>query len=121
MPEDKTQLEARCTPEGMDKVRLLSLDNLDGRTNVAKRVKALEIQIKADLGGDLSQAQITIARRAAVLNAVLEHIETEWANGTPLELTEYCSAANTLRRLLTTLGIKRQARPVGLPNLMEGQ
>ena len=119
MPEVRTQLESGCRPENGAKVRLLTIDSLDGRTLAVKRIKALETQIKADMGGDLTGMQKSLMRRAAVLSAVLEDQEGHWADGTPLTLNEYCSATNVLRRLLATLGLDRKQKPLsGAPVLL---
>ena len=119
MAEVATQLESEYTPGEGEKLRLLTLNHLDGRTAAVKRIKELEAQIVVDLGGDLTEAQKSIMRRAVVLSAVLEDQEAQWATGTPLTLSEYCSATNVLRRLLSTLGLERKQKPLnGSPALL---
>ena len=119
MSEGMTQLESENIPRNGEKVQLLTLSSLDGRTSAARRIKSWETQIMTDLGGDLTEAQRSIMRRAAVLSAILEDQEAHWATGTPLTLNDYCSATNVLRRLLTTLGIERVQRSVnGSPVLL---
>jgi len=119
MQEVKTDLESRYTPKEDAKLRLLTIDDLDGRTTAVKYVKELESQITVDLGGDLTAAQTSILKRAVVFCAILADQEARWISGEPIPLTEYCSATNVLNRLLTTLGIERRQRPVsGVPVLL---
>ena len=119
MAEGATQLESENIPEDGAKLRLLTLDNIDGRYSAVKRIKEFETQIETDLGGDITEGQKSIMRRAAVLSALLEDKEARWAEGTPFALNDYCSATNVLRRLLTTLGIERKAKHLrGSPVLL---
>lgn len=112
MPPDVTDLEARRAPDRGRKARMLTLDHLDGRTATARRVREAEAQMLADLGGAevASEAQRQIARRAAVLGALLEDAEARWAGGEEFDLSEYLPAANAHRRILATLGLERRAR-----------
>jgi len=103
-------METGYTPKEDEKLCLLTIDNLDGRTSAVRRIKEWESQIVADLGGDLTEAQKSIMRRAAVLSAILEDKEARWATGEPVALNEYCSATNVLRRLLATLGLERKQK-----------
>jgi hypothetical protein len=64
-------------------------------------------QIIADIGGDPSEAQIQIARRAVALAVWAESEDAKLAAGWELDVGTYTTASNTLRRLLETLGIKR--------------
>jgi hypothetical protein len=72
----------------------------------------------ADLGGDdnVSEAERAILRRAAVLVVELERLEAQWASagGAPdiATLDAYQRAANSLRRLLEAVGLKRRMRDV---------
>jgi hypothetical protein len=96
------------------RVKLLSLDNLDARFKATRAVFELERQMFDDLGGeaDLSAAQRALCRRAAVLAAVIENEEARWCSGEAIDLPQVLAATNCLRRVLETLGIKRQARRV---------
>jgi len=110
MSETAARLEAKYIPDEGTKVRLLALSDLDGRTSAVKRVMAFERQLASDLGDDLSAAQSALARRSAVIAAVLDDAEARWAKGEPLALTDYLAGANCLRRLVTSLGLKRSPR-----------
>jgi hypothetical protein len=70
-----------------------------------------------DLGGpdNVSEGERAIVRRAATLMVELERMETEFAgdNGGTLETLElYQRCANTMSRLLRSVGLKRRAKDV---------
>ena len=122
MSETATQLEKECIPANGEKVRLLTLDHIDGRCLAVKHVRRFESQVEIDLGGNLSQSQKALARRASILACVLNDADARWASGEPLALADYLAASNCLRRLLLSLGqadLERRPRPVqGLPVLL---
>jgi hypothetical protein len=94
------------------KTRFLTLADIDGRTLAAQRARAIVAGIEADVGLDLSEAEKQLAQRAGTLGAFLEDAEARWINGEPFDLTTYCTGLNAQRRVLETLGIKRQPRDV---------
>ncbi len=62
-------------------------------------------------GGDLcSEAQVSLAKRAAGLSIALEAREADWSAGRPVDLAEYSSSVGTLARVLEKVGLKRVAR-----------
>ena len=69
-------------------------------------------QLISDIGGDPSEAQSLIARRAATLAVWCEQEEAVLASGKPLNIGEYATATNTLRRLLLDLGLERRMRDI---------
>jgi hypothetical protein len=101
------------------KARLRSLADLDGRTVSARRARDLARAITADLGGDdaLSAAQAELVQRAALLGAFLADCEARWLTGDDVDLSTYLTACDRQRHILTTLGLKREPRPV--PTLQE--
>jgi len=103
------------------KVRLQSLDDLDQRTNAARRVRALVEGIEADLGGGshLSVAKQQLAQRAALLSAVLEHQEAVWLERGEIDLENYTRTLNALARVLGLIGLERKARPTDEPRLAD--
>jgi hypothetical protein len=73
-----------------------------------------------ELGGDniVSQAERSLVRRIATIQVACERLEQEFADDddTPIaKLDQYQRLSNTLRRLLTTVGIKRV--PIDVPDL----
>lgn len=112
----------RATPKPMtatsaadaSKMRLLTLGDLDGRTNAAKAAKALITDLESDLGGAdrLSAGERALVVRAAVTTAMVEHIEATWLSGGELDVAAYSALVNVQRRLLTTVGLQRRPRDV---------
>ena len=75
--------------------------------------KSSSANFSRDLGDDLSTAQHALVVRAATLIALCEHSEVLLLTGQQVPLNDYLGAANTLKRLLSTLGIHRVPRAVG--------
>jgi hypothetical protein len=102
------------TQRSAQKQRPLTLADLDGRTNAAKIARQMIADLVSDLGGAdaLSTAQRTLAQRAAVTAAMLENMETGWLSGQGLDASAYVALTNSLHKLLTSLGLKRQMREV---------
>lgn len=88
------------------------LPGVDGRSAWVRRARDLVESHTADLGGDLSAAESSIVRRAAVLTVELERMEATFANesAAPEMLDLYSRTAGNLRRLLEALGLQRRVR-----------
>jgi hypothetical protein len=74
-----------------------------------------------DAGGQdlLSDAKLSLIRRAAALECQLELMEARMSTGETVDLDKYNRLAGGLRRLLETIGIERRARDVSGPTLRE--
>jgi hypothetical protein len=88
------------------------LEGVDGRSGLARRYRDILASLVSDMGGDPSEAQNLIARRSATLAVWCELAETAMAKGDNLDIAEFTTAANALRRLLSDLGLERRARDV---------
>lgn len=88
------------------------LAGVDGRSAVFRRYRDILASLITDMGGDPSEAQLQIARRAASLAVWCEEQDASAANGTSLDIAAYTTASNTLRRLLADLGLERRARDI---------
>lgn len=91
------------------------LPGVNGNSTWVRRCRDLISLHLSDLGGDdaVTQAEKCLTRRAAVLTTELERIEVQFAlaETTDVDLLDaYQRASNTLRRLLTTLGLERRAK-----------
>ena len=86
--------------------------NADGRSTAARRYRDVLNELISDIGGDPSGAQTAIARRASALCVVLEQAEAEMVAGGILDIGEFTTAANSLRRLLSDLGLERRAKDI---------
>jgi hypothetical protein len=99
------------------------LPNVDGRTFWCRRFRDLTALHTQDLGGDtnLSEAEKAILRRACCLVVELERMEMLFAQAGQASteaLEIYQRTANTLRRLLESLGLQRRTRDI-TPTLSE--
>jgi len=75
----------------------------------------------ADRGGAdlLSDAEVSIIKRAASLECELELMEGKLSLSEPIDLDLFQRTSNSLRRLLETIGLKRTARLVENPIVAE--
>jgi hypothetical protein len=100
--------------------RLLSLEDIDGRFAPVRKVFRLARALERDLGDDLSTAQMLLVRRAAVLGALCEHSEASFLSGREaLPIADYLQAANTLKRMLAELGLRRVPKDITPPSVAE--
>ena len=88
------------------------LPDVDGRSSEMRRYRDILAQLVADMGGDPSEAQTIIARRAATLAVWCEGCEAAMANGGELDIAAFTTASNALRRLLADLGLERRVKDV---------
>src|SRR5262249_52845552 len=91
------------------------LEHIDARSAAARRFKGIQDSISADLGHDLTEAQLQLARTAAGLVVMREHLDAQVLNGETINTGQYTTIANSLKRVLVALGLKRIARPVPSP------
>jgi hypothetical protein len=84
----------------------------DGRSAWARRARDLAEAHVADLGGveRLSEAQRQLVRRAVAMEIELEKMEGQLAEGAAVDLDSYGRNANSLRRILVTIGLDRVAK-----------
>lgn len=98
--------------------RSLLPHGVDMRTEWARRWSDLNRVLVAHLGGDdvVSVPERGLARRAATLMLRLEQMEQSFTEsdtgGTDGQHEVYARLTNTLRRVLVTIGIKRNPRDV---------
>lgn len=93
--------------------RQLFLDgSVDQRSVAARRFRDVLSQLVSDLGGNPSEAQAIICRRAATLVVWSEQAEAELASGKAFDIVNFATATNTLRRLLADLGLERRVLDV---------
>ncbi|WP_244406151.1 hypothetical protein [Methylocella silvestris] len=86
----------------------------DGNSPWYRRFKDLLALHVDDLGGEpaLSEAQMSLCRRAATLEVELERIEGQLSLGNAADLDAYNRHAGGLRRILESLGIERRKRDI---------
>jgi hypothetical protein len=70
----------------------------------------------SDLGGEISEAELSLVRRAAALAIELEAMEACMSRGEQVDIDRFGRAASHLRRLFETLGLKRKPRDISVIN-----
>ena len=93
------------------------LDNCDHRTSRMRRFRDLIDMHVSDLGGEdaCSAAELSIVRRSALLTLELETMEGRFdqeGEASIKQLDCYQRVANSLRRLLESLGLKRRPKDI---------
>jgi hypothetical protein len=86
----------------------------DARSAWAKRWADLITAHASDLGGPevLSEAQLSICRRAAAIECELEGLEGRMSASQPIDIGVYARLRGVLCRLLELVGIKRLTKPL---------
>lgn len=102
---------APATRSAVTNGRKLFVDG-DGRGPWARRWRDLVELHAGDLGGAdvLSEAQMSLVRRASTIEIELEAMEGRLSEGKDANLDAYARAAGHLRRILESLGIERAKR-----------
>jgi len=121
---DKNAGSAPEAPKSGAKVRLLSLDDVDGRTVAYRRCVDLISHIERDLGGvrQLSTAQQQLVRHAALTATMLEDLGSRWLAGQPIDPTTFSTLVNAARRGFEAIGLKRIPREIDtLSNYLAGK
>src|SRR6476646_675049 len=93
------------------------LPGVDGRSTWVRRLRDLIALHLSDLGGDeaVSEAERSIIRRIATLTVELERMEVGFAmagEAQPDQLELYQRTANSMRRLLESVGLGRPPRDI---------
>jgi len=115
---DTSDMEAESAPvapaKGGRKVRLMCLADLDGRTKARKAADKLLSDLVSDMGGaaQVSAGRMALAEHAAVLDAMAKHQGALFLRGDPIDVSEYGTLTNALRRLLETIGLERRAKDI---------
>lgn len=119
MHPDATKLDAESAPLASSKVRLCTLEHLDGRTRAAKRAHELIAAFESDLGGKLSSVDRLAVRRASVLVALAENAAAKELAGETTDIDLLVRINNAARRAVADLNLpKRDKRATG-PTLAE--
>jgi hypothetical protein len=101
--------------------RTAILPGVDGRSTWVRRLKDLMALHEADLGGAdrASEAEKSIIRRASAMTCELERLELKFAQASAAgqepsvtDIDLYFRGANSLRRLLESVGLKRVPKDV---------
>ena len=104
----------KAAPKGGGKVRLLTLDDLDGRTNAAKYVRETRDEVIGDLGGEghLSTLERIAVDNVVLTAAMLRDAGVRWLIGQTVDPNVVATLQNTFNRSAMALGWQRRARDV---------
>jgi hypothetical protein len=108
-PPNSAELPMACPPEASAKParrrskratrpQLLTRAELDGRTNAAKRARAIAAELEAGFGGAATKVQRQAIERAAMLGAIAEDLACRRLMGQPISLDELLRAEGCARR-----------------------
>jgi hypothetical protein len=116
----------KCSQVTLSKVRsaltnasTVVLGNVDARSAWMRRLRDLIQNHVSDLGGEdvITEAELRLARKAAMLELQTEMMERNWAEQNegeagPKSLDQYSRAVGSLRRVLATLGLERRQKNI---------
>lgn len=88
------------------------LPGVNARSTTMRRYREIYAQLVRDMGGDPSEAKSIIAKRSTTLAIWCEDVEARMANGGDIDIGEFTTATNALRRLLADIGLERKARDI---------
>lgn len=108
----RPEIDAEGPRTRQGRIRLRSIDDLDGRTAAARRARELVEALETDLGGDPTTGERELIKRAALLGAITEDCEVRWLERRPADLTLYGTLVDRQRRILEALGLRRRPRDV---------
>ena len=111
MAQDRSPIE-RPKPQAATRLGTggTVLAGVDMRTAGGRRFKELCADLVQHLANDVTAQQLAIIRRAAALAVWCEGQEAAQASGGDFDVQAFTTAANTLRRLLSDLGLERRMR-----------
>jgi hypothetical protein len=95
------------------------LPGVDGRSLIARRYRDISFAIFQDAGGveQCSEARQQLIRRFAACSVIAEQMESELANGKPINIAEHSQLSSTLTRLASRIGIDRRAHDITPPSV----
>lgn len=114
MPDLPGVQPSKATHSQSTKARLLTLDDLDGRTSAAQMAYALRDAIAKDLGGmdSLSALKRELVNSVAIMSAIVTDANARWLRGEPVSLAEIATLSNARRRDAQLLGLERVVRDI---------
>lgn len=104
---------AEAAPKGEGKIRLLTLDDLDGRTRARQHADETREAIVADLGGPegLSKIELLQAENLALTAAMLRDMQVRALKGESIDPTRIATIENTFNRTAERVGTRKRRHP----------
>jgi hypothetical protein len=103
------------------RTRLVSLDDLDGRTHAAKQAFELRDQLLSERGGPerLGAIKIALCESVALLTAMIVDAQARWLRGEPIDPSTLATLVNARRREAEAVGIDPKPLDAMVPTLDE--
>jgi hypothetical protein len=96
-------------------LRLVGLNDLDGRTSATKRARALRAALTEELGGNVTVSQSAAIERAATMVALAEDLRTRrLAGDDTISLEDLTRVDASADRAMRRLGIKPKNKSANL-------
>ena len=121
----KRDVSMACLRSAITNGSDLLAGDVDHRAAWVRRLRDLILAHTSDLGGadNISAAEQSIVRRASMLELQLELLETTFAENDGMasshQLLLYQRTANSTRRLLEAVGLKRRAKDITTPHPLD--
>jgi hypothetical protein len=106
----KVGVKHKSTTSKVTNGSALFLPGVDGRSAIARRTRDIFDAICRDLGGDLSEAQTQLVRRATWISIQCEEMESLGVQGERIDLELFGRLTDRLGRTLQRIGLKRVPR-----------
>ena len=103
------------------KIRLLTLDDLDGRTLAARHVQEMRSAIVSDLGGEerLSVLERAATDHVALTAGMIRDVSVRWLQGQETDPANLATLVNAFNRTAAILGWQRRAKDISAPALRD--
>lgn len=112
-PQDRPPVTAKSARSRVSNGADMFIAQADGRSREARRFRDVFADMLVHLGGDnTSEPRRHLAKRATALIVWCETVEARLAAGEELDVAPYTTAINSLRRLLSDLGLDPTARDI---------
>jgi hypothetical protein len=110
-----------ATGNGQGKTRLLTRDQIDGRTKARKQFDSIAEGIAADLGGEhqLSTVQRHLVEAFAGAAVHMHDLNARLLLGEEVDIIAHSQAISTMVRIASRIGINRVPRDITPPSVAE--
>lgn len=121
--QDTSQIEAECTPNA-GRIHQINkpdaeLDQIDGRTKLGRRHKALIADLTEELGGNPTTAEAALIGLAAAVIIRTEQLQVEITSGRQTDDSQLVRLTNAVGRLLKELTAQKAKRAKDGPSPLQ--
>jgi hypothetical protein len=110
-PSETSAKPTRRRSKKATRPQLLTRAQLDGRTNSAKRARAIAAELEAGFGVRITKVQRQAIERAAMLCAIAEDLACRRLAGQPVSIDELLRSEGVARRATKAVLAERPAPP----------